>query len=287
VVPVLAAAEVTGYPPGMRVVEIVMPYYPRGSVTDALLRGERFSPLGAVGLAQAGLRGLSELHERHSVLHRDLKSSNMLLTDDAHRLLVGDLGLAGRMASDGTVAAVDNPQLYSPPELVATGSWSRASDVFGMGLVLRELLLGPFPYDSYTRTEIVQRLMRGQSPLRLVDRTLPPWVARDLRRAIRKATQPSPSARYQTARDFASALANAQVADWTRVDEHRWEAPYRTRPSRFVAVEITAGKRGLKVDLLVRRTTWRRAQPTTIAPSIGDAQVAEVFDQATKIAFDR
>lgn len=43
--------------------------------------------------AQAALRGLGELHEQHGVLHRDVKSSNLLLTDDAHRLKVGDLGL--------------------------------------------------------------------------------------------------------------------------------------------------------------------------------------------------
>lgn len=119
-------------------------------MADALLCGERFTTHQAIALAQGALLGLGELHERHRVLHRDVKSGNLLITDGVRSLRVGDLGLAGRMDDDGSVPALDNPQLYSPPELVATGRWTRASDLFGMGVVLRELLLGPLPYDSYS-----------------------------------------------------------------------------------------------------------------------------------------
>jgi serine/threonine protein kinase len=287
VVPILAAAEVGGYPPGMHVIEIVMPYYKRGSVADALLRGEQFTTHQPIALAQAALLGLGELHERHRVLHRDVKSSNLLITDDGRSLRVGDLGLAGRMGHDGSVPALDNPQLYSPPELVATGRWTRASDLFGMGVVLRELLLGPLPYDAYTRTEIIEKLLRGHPPIRPRDRDLPPWVPRPLQRIIRKATAPPAPQRYQSAREMATALASARVPDWAPAGNGRWEAPYVHQPGRRVAVVIQPTRKGVKVDVLSYRTAWRRACPTSISPSSVDTQVADAFAQAAKIAFER
>jgi serine/threonine protein kinase len=287
VVPILTAAEIDGYPPPMHVIEIVMPYYRRGSVADALLRGERFGTHQAIALAQGALLGLGELHERHRVLHRDVKSSNLLITDDGRTLRVGDLGLAGRMDDDGSAPALDNPQLYSPPELVATGKWTRASDLFAMGIVLRELLLGPLPYDTYKRTDMLEKLARGHSPIRPRDRALGPWVPRPLQRIIKRATQPLASRRYQSAREMTAALASARVPDWAQTCDGRWEAPHVYRPSRRVAVVIEPSRKGVKVDVLSYRTTWRRACPTTVSSSAEHAQVAEAFAHAANIAFER
>lgn len=287
VVPVVAAAVVDGYPKPMRVVEIVMPYYRRGSLTDALLRGERFSVSSACLHAQAALRGLGEIHEQHGVLHRDVKSSNLLLTDDAHRLKVGDLGLAGKMDAAGTCPALDNPQLYSPPELVAAGVWTRESDLFAMGLVLRELLGGPFPYEDYTASEISVRLVRGISPLRRQDAPLPVWTPRDLRRIVRKATDRQPKNRYRTAREMARAISRARTADWVEVSDQRWEAPCR-HAGRRVAVEATTTRTAtVRLSLLGYRTAWRRVAPDTVVSDLRAATAAAVFDQATKIASAR
>src|SRR6185295_16895520 len=101
VVPVLAAPFVDGYHPNLKVIEIITPFYPRGSITDALLRGARFSPTEAVQIAQAALRGLGCLHEVHGILHRDIKSGNILLANDDSIAKVADLGLAGRLSTDG------------------------------------------------------------------------------------------------------------------------------------------------------------------------------------------
>lgn len=285
VVPVFTAALVDGYPAPMRVIEIVMPYYPRGSVTDALLRGEQFSVSESCALMQAALRGLAELHEQHGVLHRDIKSSNLLLTDDGHLLRVGDLGLAGRMDDSGMCPALDNPQLYSPPEIVTTGQWTRASDLFSLGLVLRELLGGPFPYETYTMTAISERLMRGVSPLRGADAALPVWTPKNLRSVVRRATAKDPKMRYQSAREMSEALARARVVDWVEVEPNRWEAPARRRGHR-VAVQAHALRGGrLRLSLLGYRTAWRRVTSDVVVDDLGCAAAAAVFDQATSLAF--
>ena len=94
VVPILVAPTVEGYPAPMRVVEIVTPYYPLGSLTDAFLRGVRFTPIQSIRIVQAALRGLGHLHEIKGIAHRDIKSGNILLTGDEHVARLADLGLS-------------------------------------------------------------------------------------------------------------------------------------------------------------------------------------------------
>lgn len=105
VLEVVSAARVEGYgDPLMEVIEVITPYYPRGSITDALLRGERFSGAEVLSIMGNALRGVRELHTRHRILHRDLKSGNILLTGAPIFALIADLGVAGRMDEDGLVS---------------------------------------------------------------------------------------------------------------------------------------------------------------------------------------
>ena len=285
VVPVLAAALVEGYPPPLRVVEIVTPYYPRGSITDALIRGDRFAPSEAVAVVQAALRGLSEIHERHSICHRDIKSGNILLPDDVTVAKIADLGLTGSFSPAGTVPALNNPTLYSPPEIIATGILNRASDLYPMGLVLRELLGGAFPYADYTTTAIVQRLSSGRLPIARVDLELPIWASRSLRRIVAKALRKDPSERYQSAAEMDAALARATVLDWVEVRENRWEAPFLFQ-NRRVAVEAhyRPSRKQFKVSTLTKKTSWRRATDDVYASDLVGAAARKVFDQASDIA---
>lgn len=287
IVPVMAAANVSGFPSPMRIIELVTPYFPRGSVTDALLRGDSFSVSESVAIIQATLRGLRELHEVHRILHRDVKSGNVLLADDHSVAKLADLGLAGRLNARGIVSAVNNPTLYSPPELIGNGELTVSSDLYPLGLVLSELLAGNFPYHTYTTTELTSQLMKGRHPVRSADRRLPIWTPRDLRRVIRKAGQREPSNRYRSAREMDEALSRSNIADWKQTHELRWEAPFRHHPNRAVSVEASSATKsgGYRLSLKVRRSVqWRREQDDVIVPDplTGDAQ--NIFDQATLIA---
>ncbi|MFB9802506.1 protein kinase domain-containing protein [Streptomonospora salina] len=112
VVTVRAVAHVRGYPRPMKVVEILMPYYERGSVSDALERGERFGVRQSMQIIQAALQGLTEMHDRHGILHRDMKSPNLFLTEDAHTVKIGDLGLASKMNPSGRTPGVRAPHQH-------------------------------------------------------------------------------------------------------------------------------------------------------------------------------
>ncbi len=288
VVPVLAAAEVSGFPAPMRVIEIITPYFERGSITDALLRGERFTVSESVGITQAVLRGVAEIHEVHGIGHRDMKSGNVLLCPD-HRARVADLGLAGRFDEAGEVIALNNPTLYSPPEFATTRRLTRASDIFAVGLILRELLGGPFPYAEYPTSLVVERITAGQCPLSPSDLSLPIWASRSTRRVYSKATNRDPGGRYQSAQEMDEALARVTAIDWEQTETYRWEAPYLHLPRR-IAVEARPMKRAgdyrLSVLTLARRG-WRRAVPDTDVPDLTGTPIRNVFDQASMMASDR
>lgn len=222
VIEVVSAARVDGYSdPLMDVIEVITPYYPRGSITDALLRGELFCGHTALAIVRSALLGLRELHVTHRILHRDIKSGNILLTDPPVHAIVADLGVAGRMNDLGEAPAVRNPTLYSPPEL-RSNRLSVASDLYSLGLVLNELLKGRFPYESYTRQDVEASLESGRNPLREVDFELPIWAPSRLRRIYAKATHVDPARRFRSAQEMEDALARLWLPCWalqTRPDE--------------------------------------------------------------------
>ncbi|KAM0892152.1 hypothetical protein ACQ4PT_025928 [Festuca glaucescens] len=102
-------------------------------------------------IALEAAKGLEYLHERVTppVIHRDFKSSNILLDKDFHAR-VSDFGLA-KLGSDragGHVSTrVLGTQGYVAPEYALTGHLTTKSDVYSYGVVLLELLTGRVPVD--------------------------------------------------------------------------------------------------------------------------------------------
>lgn len=293
VVPIMTAAQVSdGFPPNMDVVEIVTPYYRRGSITDALLRGETFTLQQAVTITQHTLRGLGALHEQYGLCHRDMKSGNVLLPDVGESAMVADLGLAARFDDSGTVGAADNPTLYSPPEVGTGERLTRAADLWPVGLILRELVGGNFPYEDYSRAAIADRLHNGRSVLRKKDMDLPVWVTPSIARIYRKATQQRPERRYQTAAEMDDALAQATVVNWAELDEGpAWAAPFTHHPGRAVRVEAVPRRGGkFRLAILVDRGAGPRrvsGLPDVDVADLSGAQARRVFDHASRIASAR
>ncbi|KAG6525032.1 hypothetical protein ZIOFF_014984 [Zingiber officinale] len=102
-------------------------------------------------IALEAAKGLEYLHEQVNppVIHRDLKSSNILLDKDFHAK-VSDFGLAkfGSEKAGGHVSTrVLGTQGYVAPEYALTGHLTTKSDVYSYGVVLLELLTGRVPVD--------------------------------------------------------------------------------------------------------------------------------------------
>ena len=155
-----------------------------------------------------------EAAHRSLIVHRDIKPSNILVEADGTVKLL-DFGIAKLIEEDegGATVGVFTPE-YAAPEQVGGGTITTATDVYGLGVLLHELLLGFRPGASPTR--------RPSSRLNQVaGETTPPLAPEHLRRALRgdldnillKALEPEPGRRY--------ASAGALADDVERHLEHR------------------------------------------------------------------
>jgi serine/threonine protein kinase len=243
VAPVTEVAIVEDYAAPMKVIEMVMPYYERGSLFDAIFsNGERFSLAEARRLAIESLRGASEINECHGILHRDHKTPNVFIDEGGHAR-IGDLGVAVPMEVDGTAEAYPSAQLFSPPETFTTRRASRQSEIYQLGLVAFELMNGPLPYEENPQDEVAARLAKGRRGPRTSDLAFAPWVPRRMRTVLTKALKVNPAERFSTAAEMIDALRAVKMIDWSQTVSDPghlvWEGASVQRPDRRYRVEAT------------------------------------------------
>ena len=123
-----------------------------------------------VAHAMAYLHGLSP-----PLVHRDLKSPNVLLASDGRTSKLCDFGLVGtREPTAGT------PN-YMAPELLEARSWSTPVDVYAFGVLLNELFVREVPWDGFQPFDIKQKVLKGERPA--ISLTMPLACERLLQRA--------------------------------------------------------------------------------------------------------
>jgi serine/threonine protein kinase len=283
IAPITEVAIPEGYAKPLKVIEMVMPYYERGSIFDAMLRGERFSLAEARRLAVEALRGSSEINECHNILHRDHKTPNVFIDDKGHAR-IGDLGVAIEMEEDGTAEAYPNVQLYSPPETFVTQRASRRSETYQLGLVAFELMNGPLPYEENPRDDVMKRLGKGWRGPRRQDLNFKPCVPKRMRTVIAKAIKQNPDERYKNAMQMIDALRAVKMIDWAQtVDEADhlvWEGASVQRSDRRYRVEAVQRRRGggWKLSGSQCVTRWQRLRYDQILADPLGKDAAEFFE---------
>jgi eukaryotic-like serine/threonine-protein kinase len=202
IVPVYEVGEEAGVP------YFSMKYFAGGSLAKHE-REPSSAPRTVARLVECTARAIHHAHQR-GVLHRDLKPSNVLL-DEEGQPHVADFGLAKRFdpaAEPTDVSTVAGTPAYMSPEQAAgRGELTTASDVYGLGVILYELLCGAPPFDGDSPLAILQQL-QDESPPKLTDRN--PRVPRDLETIAFKCLEKDPRRRYESAQELADDLARWQ-----------------------------------------------------------------------------
>jgi serine/threonine protein kinase len=161
------------------------------SLADRIARG----PLpvrDAVRITLDMLAALAALHRR-GVLHRDLKPTNVFLTEHGAKLL--DFGIA-RAADDpqhthlsltGDGMVFGTPR-YMAPELAAGGTADARSDLFAIGAIIYEMLAGQPAFGGTTTVQVLHAIMYEQPPA-LSGSSIVGTIDRVLRRTLAKQPQ--------------------------------------------------------------------------------------------------
>ena len=190
----------------------VMPFV-EGESLAARLRRDRPLPIDeAVGIARQVAFALAAAH-KHGIVHRDIKPDNILL--DGERALVADFGIAHALGGTAqeklttTGLIVGTPTYMSPEQIGGSLQIDGRSDIYSLGCVLYEMLVGEPPYGGPSVQVILARHAAERLPsLRAARSTVPPALELVVHRAMAKA----PADRYRDATQFAAALQEALLA---------------------------------------------------------------------------
>jgi serine/threonine protein kinase/formylglycine-generating enzyme required for sulfatase activity len=175
----------------------------------------RLAPGEIVPLVATVADALHYAH-RKGLVHRDVKPGNILIESGGKPYLV-DFGLALREEDIGKGPKFAGTPAYMSPEQ-ARGEGHRVdgrSDIFSLGIVLYELVVGRHPFRADTKVETLARITTQEPrPPRQIDDTIP----KELERICLKALAKRPSERYTTAKDFAQDLTHFLGTESRRVD---------------------------------------------------------------------
>jgi serine/threonine-protein kinase len=248
----------------------VMPYVEGESLRDRLRRETQLPVADAVRIAAEVASALEYAHRR-GVVHRDIKPENILLHDG--RALVADFGIALAVTSAGsgsrmteTGMSLGTPHYMSPEQAMGEREITGRSDIYALGAVLYEMLVGEPPFTGPSAQAIVAKVLTEEPrPLLPKRHTIPPHVEQVVLTALEKL----PADRYSTAGELLAALSDR---DATRPVHHHAGTPappvvwWRRRSLRILVPAALAA-----AVLLVLGTAWlvRRSMPAPMVRRYG------------------
>lgn len=155
-----------------------------------------------VQLAMHTCRGLQYAHE-HGIVHRDIKSSNLMLTKKDKTLKILDFGLAKVITEidKNSTQAIGTPYYMSPEQIQGTEIDNR-SDVYSLGVTLFELATGQLPF---TKGDLPYKHVHEQPPM---PHSIYPAINPDLEKIILKMLAKAPNDRFPSCQAVIQALKN-------------------------------------------------------------------------------
>jgi hypothetical protein len=272
----------------------VMPYVEGQSLRDRLRQDMRLPVPEALDIARQVADALDYAHAA-GIVHRDVKPENILLA--GQHALLADFGLAkagasGSMGRDGskgelhtdTGLPIGTAAYASPEQAAGTRDLDGRSDIYSLGCVLYEMLVGDPPEARMTASRILERRFAvPPPPAGSLRPEAPPWVDDALARAIAA----NPADRYSRAADFRDALAGPRPEAASAPP--MTPGPQRARMRRRQLLWMGAGAVALALVVAAAAFLPRRAlhvDPKGVVVAgfenrTGDSTLAPISDIAT------
>ena len=234
------------------VVFLVMEYL-RGRTLKELIREEGALPLPRAVEIMRQVAGSLDAAHAEGVVHRDLKSDNIMLEEvGGHQdwAKVLDFGIAKIQEPTGSTdpgltapnLVIGTPQYMSPEQCAQSSNIDKRSDIYSLGIILFEMLAGQVPFAGDSATGVMMKQMQDAPPhVREFAPDIPVAVDAVIARALAK----EPKDRYDSAGELAGTLARAAdmgdavtVPPLTQTGEMMPAAP----TNEFVAPDATGGR---------------------------------------------
>jgi serine/threonine protein kinase len=249
IVPIYDFAEHQGQP------YLVMKYI-EGVTLKARLAERPLSREEAIEIIQAVGDALSYAHER-GVLHRDIKPSNILLSPDGG-IYLADFGLARIAEAGASTLSKDvmlgTPQYISPEQAKGLGNLDEGTDVYSLGVVLYEIVVGRVPFNADTPFSIIHDHIYTPLP---PPSSINPHVPARVEAVLMKALEKDRSHRYPNVKSLVEAFR--------------------------VAVLGVGGEKADPISV----TRKADAAPTRVADTAGAGQIEAPVDQPPETAGKR
>jgi serine/threonine protein kinase len=187
---------------------IVMEYVTSGTTLKKYCTPETLLPVEkVVEIIFKCAKALDYAH-RHGVVHRDIKPTNILITQD-YDIKIGDFSIAHINKPDATdtqpLGMMGSPR-YMSPEQLREDAVTGQSDLFSLGVVMYELLCGKHPFAADNFSRLINRILNEEPlPIRDVRQDLPEV----LQEIISKAMQKDIANRYAMGLELATDLSKA------------------------------------------------------------------------------
>jgi eukaryotic-like serine/threonine-protein kinase len=215
VVSVIDAGEDGGYP------YIVFEYVKGETLKQRIGRVGALDPQEAIAYAIEVARGLGVAHARNMV-HRDIKPQNVLI-DEEGRAKLTDFGISRQLEQDGVTATgrvLGTTDYVAPEQAMGKGADQR-SDIYSLGVVLYEMLVGQVPFHADSQVGVAMKHVNEELPD--VQRRRPEASAA-VALVVERATAKNPAERYQTIAEMIDDLETALEVEAARAGSTTGEA---------------------------------------------------------------
>ena len=215
---------------------ITMEYVSGGDLKRFIRRSKRLDTGTALSIAIQICSGLEEAHNL-GIIHRDLKPNNIMIDDNGNARIM-DFGIARTVKGKsitGSGVMIGTPE-YMSPEQVEAKEVDQRSDIYSLGIIMYEMLTGRLPFEGDTPLSIAIQ-HRSDTPKN--PRDFNAQIPENLSTTILKCLEKEKEARYQTANELLSILA--QIEQCVPTTERTTP---RTKPitSKEITVHFTLKK---------------------------------------------